>query len=57
MLPIPILDGGHLMYYIIEAVIRRPVPERIQAWGLQLGLLLISGIMVLAVYNDVVRLL
>ena len=57
LLPIPILDGGHLMYYTIEAVIRRPVPERIQAWGLQLGLLLISGIMVLAVYNDVVRLL
>jgi len=57
LLPIPILDGGHLMYYIIEAVIRRPVPERIQAWGLQLGLLVISGIMVLAVYNDVVRLL
>ena len=57
LLPIPILDGGHLMYYIIEAVIRRPGPERIQAWGLQLGLLLISGIMVLAVYNDVVRLL
>ena len=57
LLPIPILDGGHLMYYIIEAVLRRPVPERIQAWGLQLGLLLISGIMVLAVYNDVVRLL
>jgi regulator of sigma E protease len=45
------------MYYMIEAVTRRPVPERIQAWGLQLGLLLISGIMVLAVYNDVSRLL
>ena len=57
LLPIPVLDGGHLMYYMIEAVIRRPVPERIQAWGLQLGLLLISGIMVLAVYNDVSRLL
>jgi len=57
LLPIPILDGGHLLYYIIEAVIRRPVPERIQAWGLQLGLLLISGIMVLAMYNDFTRLL
>ena len=57
LLPIPVLDGGHLMYYMIEAVIRRPVPERIQAWGLQLGLLLISGIMVLAIYNDVSRLL
>jgi regulator of sigma E protease len=57
LLPIPVLDGGHLLYYAIEAVIRRPVPERIQAWGLQLGLLLISGIMVLAIYNDVNRLL
>lgn len=57
LLPIPVLDGGHLLYYMIEAVIRRPVPERIQAWGLQLGLLFISGIMVLAVYNDVSRLL
>jgi len=57
LLPIPVLDGGHLLYYAIEAVIRRPVPERIQAFGLQLGLLLISGIMVLAIYNDVNRLL
>ena len=57
LLPIPVLDGGHLLYYMIEAVIRRPVPERVQAFGLQIGLLLISGIMVLAVYNDVNRLL
>ncbi len=57
LLPIPVLDGGHLLYYAIEAVIRRPVPERIQAWGLQLGLILISGIMVLAIYNDVTRIL
>ena len=57
LLPIPVLDGGHLLYYLIEAVIRRPVPERIQAWGLQLGLLLISGVMALAVYNDISRLL
>jgi len=57
LLPIPVLDGGHLLYYAIEAIIRRPVPERIQVWGLQLGLLLISGVMVLAVYNDITRLL
>jgi regulator of sigma E protease len=57
LLPIPVLDGGHLLYFTIEAITRRPVPERIQAMGLQLGLLLISGIMVLAVYNDVSRLL
>lgn len=57
LLPIPVLDGGHLLYYLIEGIIRRPVPERIQELGLQLGILLISGIMVLAVYNDVTRLL
>lgn len=57
LLPIPVLDGGHLLYYLFEAVTRRPVPERIQELGLQVGLLLISGIMVLAIYNDVSRLL
>jgi len=57
LMPIPVLDGGHLLYYAIEAVIRRPVPERVQAWGLQLGLLMISGIMMLAIYNDVNRFL
>jgi regulator of sigma E protease len=57
LLPIPVLDGGHLLYYTIEAIIRRPVPERIQAMGLQLGLLIIGGIMMLAIYNDVSRLL
>lgn len=57
LLPIPVLDGGHLLYYTIEAIIRRPVPERIQAMGLQVGLLMIGGIMMLAIYNDVARLL
>lgn len=57
LLPIPVLDGGHLLYYTIEAIIRRPVPERIQAMGLQMGLLMIGGIMMLAIYNDVARLL
>jgi regulator of sigma E protease len=57
LMPIPILDGGHILYNLIEIVTRRPVPEKVQAFGLQIGLLLISGIMVLAVYNDVTRLL
>ena len=57
LLPIPILDGGQLVYCIIEGVTGKPVPERIQAWGLQLGLLMISGITMLAIYNDVNRLL
>jgi regulator of sigma E protease len=57
LLPVPVLDGGHLLFYTIEAVTRRPVPERIQAIGLQLGIIIIAGIMVLAIYNDVSRLL
>ena len=57
LMPIPILDGGHILYNLIEIVTRRPVPEKVQAFGLQIGLLLISGIMMLAVYNDVTRLL
>lgn len=57
LMPIPVLDGGHILYNLIEIVTRRPVPEKVQSFGLQIGLLLISGIMMLAVYNDVARLL
>lgn len=56
LLPIPVLDGGHLFYYAIEAIIRRPIPRRIQEWGMQFGVLLVAGIMFLALYNDVNRL-
>ncbi|MEX1196989.1 MAG: RIP metalloprotease RseP [Pseudohongiellaceae bacterium] len=56
LLPIPMLDGGHLLYYTIEAIIRRPVPEGVQAMGLQFGLVIITGIMMLAIFNDLNRL-
>lgn len=56
LLPIPVLDGGHLFYYAIEGIIRRPIPRRIQEWGMQFGVLLVAGIMFLALYNDVNRL-
>ena len=56
LLPIPMLDGGHLFYFFIEAVTRRPVPERVQLWGLQVGMVLLVGIMMLAFYNDLLRL-
>ena len=56
LLPIPVLDGGHLLYYFIELIAGRPVPERVQVWGLQVGTFLIMGIMVLAFYNDIARL-
>lgn len=56
LLPIPVLDGGHLLYYFIEIIAGRPVPERVQMWGLQIGMFLILSIMVLAFYNDLARL-
>ncbi len=56
LLPIPVLDGGHLMYYSIELVAGRPVPERVQMVGYQIGLLLVISLMVFALYNDFSRL-
>lgn len=56
LLPIPVLDGGHILYYAIEWLIGKPVPERVQVWGYQIGFVLISGLMAFALYNDVARL-
>lgn len=56
LLPIPVLDGGHLLFYSIELLAGRPVPEKIQALGFQLGLFVVLGIMMLALYNDFARL-
>ena len=57
LLPIPILDGGHLLYYSIEAVTGTPVSEKVMIWGQQVGILLLFLLMSLAVYNDLGRLL
>ena len=55
LLPIPVLDGGHLMYYIIEAVKGSPLPDSVMVWGQQIGVALLVGLMVLAFYNDLTR--
>jgi regulator of sigma E protease len=55
LLPIPVLDGGHLAYYVLEAVRGRPLSERIQEAGYRIGLSLVIGLMLLALYNDVSR--
>ena len=57
LLPVPLLDGGHLMYYLIEFVIGKPVSEATQILGQQVGLVLLLGLMSVAFYNDIVRLL
>lgn len=56
LLPIPVLDGGHLLFYFAELLAGRPVPEKIQSLGYQVGLFLVLGIMILALYNDFSRL-
>ena len=57
LLPIPILDVGHLLYYMVEAVTGRPVSEPVLLWGQQVGILMLFLLMSLAVYNDLGRLL
>jgi len=56
LLPIPVLDGGHLMYYLVELVKGSPVSEKTQLLGQQIGLVILALLMMLAVYNDVTRL-
>ena len=56
LLPIPMLDGGHLVYYIIEAIRGKPVSEQIQLVGLKIGMLLLGSMMFLAIFNDFMRL-
>lgn len=57
LLPIPVLDGGHLMYFLYEALTGKEPSERVMVWGQQIGLGMIGLLMVLAFYNDIMRLL
>jgi regulator of sigma E protease len=57
ILPIPVLDGGHLLYYLIELVKGSPLSERAMAAGQYVGLALLAGLMGLAFYNDILQLL
>ena len=56
LLPIPLLDGGHLMYYIVEVVKGSPVPDRIMELGQRFGMAALLTMMVFAFYNDITRL-
>lgn len=55
LFPIPMLDGGHLVYYAIEAVRGRPLGENAQEWGFRIGFSLVIMLMVLGTWNDLVR--
>ena len=56
LLPIPVLDGGHLLFYLVELVRGRPLSERVQGYGMQIGIALVVCVMLLAVFNDLARL-
>ncbi|NWG30965.1 MAG: RIP metalloprotease RseP [Rhodocyclaceae bacterium] len=57
LLPIPVLDGGHLMYYLAELIQGKPLSERVMAIGQQIGLTVLALLMGLALYNDIFRLI
>lgn len=52
LFPIPMLDGGHLMYYAIEAVQGRPLADKVQEYGFRFGFVLVAGLMAFAILND-----
>jgi regulator of sigma E protease len=57
LLPIPVLDGGHLFYYVIELIKGSPVSETIETMGQRVGIAMLAGLMALAFYNDFARLM
>ena len=56
LLPIPVLDGGHLLFYAYEALARRPLAAKVQAAGYRVGLALVLGLMLFATWNDLQQL-
>jgi len=57
LLPIPLLDGGHLMYYVVEIIKGTPLSEKSIAIGQQMGMMMLFTLMVFAIYNDINRLI
>lgn len=57
LLPVPVLDGGHLMFLTIEAIRRKPMAERVQIIAQQVGIALLGTLMIFVFYNDIIRLL
>jgi regulator of sigma E protease len=56
LLPIPVLDGGHLAYYAVEAIRGRAMNEKAQQFGINVGIVLIMSLMCFAAYNDILHL-
>jgi len=56
LFPIPLLDGGHLLFYVIETIRGRPLSERAQELGFRIGLAIVLMLMIFATFNDILRL-
>jgi regulator of sigma E protease len=57
LLPIPVLDGGHILFYTIETIFRRPVPEKVRTLTTKIGFVLLMALMLTATANDILRLI
>lgn len=57
LLPVPMLDGGHLLFYTIEMIKGSPVSEAVQEVGMRIGVSMVGALMILAFYNDILKLL
>ncbi|MFY9179975.1 MAG: site-2 protease family protein, partial [Venatoribacter sp.] len=56
LLPVPVLDGGHIVFCLAEIIRGKPLPEYVQQWAIKVGMFLLLGIMLVAFYNDLGRL-
>jgi regulator of sigma E protease len=56
LLPVPLLDGGHLVYYVVEGIRGKAMNERAQQFGFKIGIMLVTSLMIFATYNDILRL-
>ena len=56
LLPIPILDGGHIVFFTLEMIMGRPVSATAREWSARVGMALLLGLMILATWNDLTRL-
>jgi len=57
LLPIPVLDGGHLLFFLIEAVTRRPINLKMREVAQQVGIFVLILLMIFVFYNDIARIL
>lgn len=55
LLPVPVLDGGHLFYYIFEVILGKPLPKKVQEVGFRIGFSLIMTLMIFATFNDILQ--